>query len=699
MRHSLNTLLFIAVLSASAAFSQYKYPLTQKLEVKDDYFGTQVNDPYRWLEDDRSAATEEWVKAQNLMAATYLSAIPAQAGIKKRLTELWNFSKETAPFKKGNSFFSNKNNGLQNQSVMYIKTSVEDKGEILLDPNTLSNDGTASLNGTSISKDGKTLAYGISKAGSDWVEFRFRDIATKKDLTDVLKWVKFSDMAWKGDGIYYSRYDEPTGSALSQKNQFHKVYFHKLGTKQEEDALIYEDKEHGNYNFSVSTSDDQRYLFVYTSESTSGHKLMVKDLQDVNAKFVVIEDNFESECGIIDNFDGRFYMRTNHGSPNYKLVAFSLDKPAYDQWSTIVPESKDLMEGVRFCNGKILVNYLQNVSSHLMCYSVEGNFEREINLPGLCKLSAFNTDRKDNFAVYSIAQFIAPEQNYYLDAATWESKLIFKPNIKFDSENYVTEQKFFTSKDGTKIPMFITHKKGIILNTQTPAFVYGYGGFNISIAPEFRIDRAVFLEAGGIYCVINMRGGGEYGEDWHKAGTKCSKQNVFDDFIAGCEYLVSNKYTSYDKIAIHGRSNGGLLIGAIMTQRPDICKVALPTVGVLDMLRFHQFTIGRAWTIDYGCSENKDEFACLYKYSPLHNVKEIKYPATLVLTGDHDDRVVPAHSFKFAATLQEKNKSDQPMLIRIDVNAGHGAGKPTSKQIDEFSDMWAFVFSNLKMKL
>ncbi len=689
------TAIFSLFLNLSKAQNHYNYPVVEKDQVTDDYFGYPVEDPFRWLEDDRSDRTEQWVKQENLVTEKYLRRIVYRAKIKTRLTELWNFNKQSAPFKKGTSFFCYKNDGLQNQSVLYIKKNLEDIGEILLDPNALSTDGTVSLSGTSISKNGKTLAYGISKAGSDWVEIHFKDIATKKDLPDVIKWVKFSAMSWKGNGIYYSRYDEPTGSALSQKNQFHKVYYHQLGAKQEKDVLIFEDKSNPNYNFGTHVTDDENYLFISTSQSTSGDKLVVKDLLSPGSKFVTVADNFDFENSIIDNIGKTFYMRTNNGAPKYKLVSFTIDAPK--KFKTILPETTDLLEGVRLCNNKLVANYLQDACSKLRCFSLAGILEKDIQLPGICKLSAFNSDKTYNFATYSIVQYTGPEQSYFLDATNWTSKLIFKPNCKFDSDKYITKQVFYESKDGIKVPMFITHKKDLVINEQTPCFVFGYGGFNISLSPEFRIDRALFLEAGGIYCVPNLRGGGEYGEEWHKAGTKCKKQNVFDDFIAACDFLVANKYTSYNKIAIHGRSNGGLLIGAVMTQRPDICKVALPTVGVLDMLRFHLFTIGRAWTVDYGSSENKEEFMCLLNYSPVHNVKPIDYPATLILTGDHDDRVVPAHSFKFAATLQEKNKSDNPMLIRIDVNAGHGAGKPTSKQIDEFADMWSFVFYNLEI--
>jgi len=691
---------FLGLLSGSlSGQGKIKYPNTDRVGQSDEYFGARVADPYRWLEDDMSDKTGQWVKEQNEVTEDYLKKIYFREKIKARLKLLWNFNKQSAPFKKGNSFFCYKNDGLQNQSVLYIKKSIEDNGEVLLDPNKLSNDGTVSLSGISISKNGKTLAYGISNAGSDWVEIHFRDIVTKKDLPDVIKWVKFSDMSWKGNGIYYSRYDEPTGSALSQKNQFHKVYFHQLGTKQAQDVLVFEDKTKPDYNFSADVTDDENYLALSVSQSTSGNKLLIKDLADPKAKFVTVVDNFDSETHIIDNIGKTFYLRTNANAPKYKVVSFDITAPLPDKWKTLITESEDLLEGAHMCNNKILVTYLKQACSKLSSYSLAGKLDKEIELPGICKLSAFNSDRTYKFATYSIAQYTGPEQSYYLDAETWQSKLIFKPECKFESEKYVTEQVFYPGKDGTRISMFITHKKDIDVNEKTPCFVYGYGGFNISLSPEFRIDRAVFLEAGGIYCVPNLRGGGEYGEDWHKSGTKCRKQNVFDDFIAACDFLVAKKYTSYDKIAIHGRSNGGLLIGAVMTQRPDICKVALPTVGVLDMLRFHLFTIGRAWTVDYGCSENPDDFKCLYKYSPLHNIKPTNYPATMVLTGDHDDRVVPAHSFKFAATLQRNNTGDNPTLIRIDVNAGHGAGKPTSKQIDEFGDMWSFVFYNLDMSL
>jgi prolyl oligopeptidase len=514
----------------------------------------------------------------------------------------------------------------------------------------------------------------------------------------VIKWVKFSGIAWKGNGFYYSRYDEPSNDkAFTQKNEFHKIYYHTLGKPQAEDELIYEDKAHPDRNFSAQITHDENYLIIYGSETTSGQSLMIKDLSQSQNKFIPIVSNFDNEYGVMENIGNQFYVYTNYKAPRYRLVKISLNNPSQDNWEDVLAQKDDLLEGVSFCGNKLISNYLVNVSSKLYLHNMSGKVEKEISLPGICKVNGVNSSREENFALYSVVSFTSPEEIYFYDARVGVSRRIFKPNSTFQSNQYETKQVFYKSKDGTNVSMFITHKKGIELNGNNPCFVFGYGGFNISYTPEFRIDRAVFLEAGGIYCVPNLRGGGEYGEDWHMNGTKCKKQNVFDDFIAACDYLVQNKYTSHEKLAIHGRSNGGLLIGAVMTQRPDIAKVAIPTVGVLDMLRFHLFTIGRAWTVDYGCSENKEEFECIYKYSPLHNVKKANYPATLILTGDHDDRVVPAHSFKFAATLQKNNIGSNPVLIRVDVNAGHGAGKPTDKQIAEFADMWSFVFFNLGM--
>jgi prolyl oligopeptidase len=679
-------------------FSQMIYPETKALKQVDDYHGIKVDDPYRWLEDDNSKETKTWVESQNKVTNQFMAQISYKDKVKERLTALWNFDKMSTPFKKGKLFFSFRNNGLQNQSVFYSQTSLLDNPVVVLDPNTLSNDGTTSLSGMDISKDGNYLAYGISKAGSDWVEIHVKDIVTKKDLTDVIKWVKFSGIAWKGNGFYYSRYDEPSNDkAFTQKNEFHKIYYHTLGKPQAEDELIYEDKAHPDRNFSAQITHDENYLIIYGSETTSGQSLMIKDLSQSQNKFIPIVSNFDNEYGVMENIGNQFYVYTNYKAPRYRLVKISLNNPSQDNWEDVLAQKDDLLEGVSFCGNKLISNYLVNVSSKLYLHNMSGKVEKEISLPGICKVNGVNSSREENFALYSVVSFTSPEEIYFYDARVGVSRRIFKPNSTFQSNQYETKQVFYKSKDGTNVSMFITHKKGIELNGNNLCFVFGYGGFNISYTPEFRIDRAVFLEAGGIYCVPNLRGGGEYGEDWHMNGTKCKKQNVFDDFIAACDYLVQNKYTSHEKLAIHGRSNGGLLIGAVMTQRPDIAKVAIPTVGVLDMLRFHLFTIGRAWTVDYGCSENKEEFECIYKYSPLHNVKKANYPATLILTGDHDDRVVPAHSFKFAATLQKNNIGSNPVLIRVDVNAGHGAGKPTDKQIAEFADMWSFVFFNLGM--
>lgn len=700
MRHSkpiLSGVLFTGLCLNS--FGQVSYPPTKMVKQTDVYHGVTVNDPYRWLEDDNSAETKEWVVQQNAATNAYISKIPYHAKIKERLTALWNFDKMTPPFKKGTLYFSFRNNGLQNQSVLCSQKSLLDKPMVVLDPNILSTDGTTSLSGMAISKNGKYLAYGISKAGSDWVEIHIKNIETGQDMADVIKWVKFSDISWKGDGFYYSRYDEPKDSkAFTQKNEFHKVYFHTLGKSQKEDVLIYEDKEHGNRNFSAQVTHDENYLIIYGSETTSGQSLMVKDLSNPQSGLLMLVANFENDYAVMENIGNQLYVYTNYEAPNYRLLKISLNHPEKNNWEDVLPQSKDLLEGVSFSGNKIISNYLKDVSSKLYVHDMSGKLEKEISLPGLCKVNGVYSNREDDFLTYSVVSYVSPEEIYFYDVSAGTSKRIFKPNSAFRSGDYETKQVFYKSKDGTKVSMFITYKKGIELNGKNPCFVFGYGGFNISYTPEFRIDRALFLEAGGIYCVPNIRGGGEHGEDWHMSGTKCKKQNVFDDFIVACDYLVENKYTSHDKLAIHGRSNGGLLIGAVMTQRPDIAKVAIPTVGVLDMLRFHLFTIGRAWTVDYGCSESKEEFNCLYKYSPLHHVKKASYPATLVLTGDHDDRVVPAHSFKFIAELQKNNTGTNPEFIRIDVNAGHGSGKPTDKQIEEFADMWSFVFFNLGME-
>ena len=696
IKSSIGCLLF-TILCLNAV-SQIVYPISNTVKQTDTYHGVEVDDPYRWLEDDNSEPTKAWVQSQNKVTENYLTQISFRNKIKERLTALWNYEKMSSIFKKGKLFFSFKNNGLQNQSVLYSQKSLLDNPSVVLDPNLFSSDGTAALSGMAINKEGNYIAYGISKAGSDWVEIHVKDMVTNTVLTDVINWVKFSDIAWKGNGFYYSRYNTPIDNkAFTQKNEFHKVYYHTIGKLQSEDVLVYEDKLNPNRNFSAHVTNDENYLIIYGSETTSGNSLMIRDLTNDANPFVTIVADFKHDYAVKENIGNQFFIYTNDKAPKYKLIKLNLKNPNIQNWEDVLPEKEDLLEGVSFCGNKIISNYLKRVSSKLYLHTIFGKKEKEIPLPGICKVNFVSASRDEDIALYSIVSYTSPEEVYFYDAKVGTSKRIFKPNIDFKSSDYETKQVIYKSKDGTPVSMFITHKKGIVLNGDNPCFVFGYGGFNISYTPEFRIDRAVFLEAGGIYCVPNLRGGGEYGEDWHVNGTKCKKQNVFDDFMAACDYLVENKYTSHQKLAIHGRSNGGLLIGAVMTQRPDIAKVAIPTVGVLDMLRFHMFTIGRAWSADYGNSESKEEFECLYKYSPLHQIKKVNYPATLILTGDHDDRVVPAHSFKFAATLQKYNTSSNSTLIRVDVNAGHGAGKPTDKQIAEFADMWSFVFFNLGM--
>jgi prolyl oligopeptidase len=692
-------LLCLAIASCQSPRPELHYPKTRQCDQKDTYFGTVIADPYRWLENDRSAETEAWVKDENKVTYDYLSKIPFRGKIHERLTKIWSFEKNGAPFKKGKYYFNYLNSGTQNQAVLMIRDGIQGTPKPLLDPNTLSTDGTIALSSIGISKDGKYLAYATSKAGSDWEDIHIMEIESRKLLADHLLWVKFSGISWQKNGFYYSRFDEPQkGKEFSAKNINHKVYFHTVGSTQADDKLVYEDKSHPERNFGAELSDDEDLLFISGSESTSGNSLLVKDLRVKDGNFITIVSGFENDYNVIEHRNGHIFLLTNRKAPRYKLISVDINHPEESNWKDLIPEQTDLLEAVTVAGDNLIVKYLKDVTSRLYLYSFDGSKTGEIKPsggPGM--VDAVSGDRKDSLVFFSFTTFTAPATVFKYNILNAGLSVYSKPVIDFPSEQFETRQVFYPSKDGTKIPMFITCKKGTKLDGTNPTFLFGYGGFNISYTPEFRIDRAIFLENGGVYAVANMRGGGEYGEDWHHNGVKCKKQNVFDDFIAAAEYLISEKYTSHEKLAIHGRSNGGLLIGAVMTQRPDLAKVAIPTVGVLDMLRYHLFTIGRAWASDYGTSENRDEFSCLLKYSPLHNVKRAAYPATLVLTGDHDDRVVPAHSFKFAATLQDKNTGSQPILIRVDVNAGHGSGKPTSKQIDEFADMWSFVFYNLGM--
>jgi len=675
-----------------------EYPVTKKVDTVDIYFGVEVADPYRWLEDDKSVETAEWVKAQNVVTFDYLSKIPFREALKNRLKQIWDYPKYGTPFYKDKYFFFFKNDGMQNQSILYIQEGLDGEPRVFLDPNKLSEDGTTSLSAMAVSNDARYFAYGISKGGSDWNEFYIIDIASGKQLDDKLEWIKFSGIAWEKDGFYYSRYDAPKGSELSVKNEYHKVYYHKVGTSQSEDILIYQNKDFPQRNYSAQVTEDERYLMIYESETTQGNSLFIKALNDKKANFIKIADGFEYDYSVVDNTDDKLFLFTNKDALRYKLVLVDMNQPAEENWKTIIPEKEEVLKSVTIANNMLVAEYMKDASSKAYMYDFEGNMKYELLLPCIGTLAGFSSEKGNNLAFYSFTSFTFPNTIYKLDVAENKSEIYKTSAIDFNPELYETKQIFYESKDGTKIPMFIVHKKGLELNGKNPTLLYGYGGFNVSVMPSFSISRLLLLENDGVFALANIRGGGEYGKSWHEAGTKLNKQNVFDDFIAAAEYLIENKYTSSDKLAIQGGSNGGLLVGACINQRPELFKVALPAVGVMDMLRFHKFTIGWAWTGDYGSSEDSAEFNYLFKYSPLHNIKEgLNYPAVLVTTADHDDRVVPAHSFKYIATLQEKYKGDNPVLIRIETQAGHGAGKSTEKIIEEQADVWSFTFYNLGM--
>lgn len=687
------------------ATAQIKYPVTRKTDTVDTYFGTKVPDPYRWLEDDRSEETAAWVKAQNEITENYLSRIPFRGEIKNRLKELWNYPKSSVPFKGGNNYFVHMNDGLQNQYVLNIIRGMKGAPVPFLDPNKLSADGTVNLGDVSVSKDGKNLAYSISRAGSDWSEIYVMNVDNGKQWHDKLQWVKFSGISWRGKGFYYSRYDAPdSSSVLKGSNQHHKVYFHQVGNEQKYDILIYMDKDHPQRNFGAGVTEDERYLVLTGSEGSGGNSLMVQDLVKGDGKWITLVSGFDNDYDVVDNDSNIFYIRTDKDASNYKLIAMDINHPEAEP-KTIIPEGATVMQSMISASYSFVGKYMENASSRLKIFNRRGGFVNEIKLDAIGTVEELSGDNKDQNLFYSLTTFTSPPVVYQYNLRMREQEVYFKPKINFPSGDYVTEQKFYESKDGTKVPMFIVHKKEVKLDGNNPTLLFGYGGFNLSKTPEFRLDRLIFLERGGIFAMPSLRGGGEYGEKWHEAGTKEKKQNVFDDFIAAAQYLIDNKYTSPSKLAVGGRSNGGLLVGAVMTQRPDLFKVALPNVGVMDMLRYHKFTIGWAWKGDYGSSETKEGFDYLYKYSPLHNLKEgVEYPATLVTTGDHDDRVVPAHSFKFLATLQEKYHGTNPVLIRVDINAGHagstplGSSKPIAKQIDEMTDVFSFMMYELGMK-
>ena len=698
--------LFTSAISFAQDYSNQKinsaltYPETKKVDTVDTYFGTEVPDPYRWLEDDRSADTEDWVKEENKVTFGYLDKIPYREEIKKKLEDIWNYEKIGAPNKEGDYTYFSKNNGLQNQYVIYRYKTGKDAStaEVFLDPNTFSKDGTVSLGGLSFSKSGKLAAYSISEGGSDWRKILVLNAETKKVVEDTLVDIKFSGMSWKGDdGFYYSSYDKPKGSELSAKTDQHKVFYHKLGTQQKNDILIYGGTAAEKHRYIYgSVTEDDRYLILSPRTSTSGNKLMIKDLTKPNSQFITILDSTDTDSYIIDNVGSKLFIVTNKNAPNKKIVTVDASNPQPENWKDFIPETEHVLSPSTG-GGYFFAEYMVDAVSQIKQYDYNGKLIREVDLPGLGSVGGFGTKKEEKELYYSFTNYVTPGSIYKYNIKEGTSELFRKPEIKFNPEDYESKQVFYTSKDGTKVPMIITYKKGIELNGKNPTMLYGYGGFDISLTPSFSITNAIWMEMGGVYAVPNLRGGGEYGKEWHDAGTKLKKQNVFDDFIAAAEYLIDNKYTSKDYLAIRGGSNGGLLVGATMTQRPDLMKVALPAVGVMDMLRYHTFTAGAGWAYDYGTAEdNKEMFEYLKGYSPVHNVRSgVKYPATLVTTGDHDDRVVPAHSFKFAAELQEKQSGNAPVLIRIETDAGHGAGTPVSKTIEQYADLFSFTLYNM----
>lgn len=708
LRHATAAALLVAM-SASAAAQNcpqngpaLTYPVSKKVDQTDLYHGTAIADPYRWLEDANGVDTKAWVDAQNQVTKAYLATIPQREAIRQRLTQLWNYERYSVPFREGGRYFYSRNDGLQNQAPLYTMKTLADKPRLLLDPNTLAADGTVALAGTAVSPDGKLLAYGIAASGSDWNEWKVRDIETGKDLADHIKWVKFSRTACTrdGKGFFYSRYDEPKeATKLADVNYFQKLYYHRIGTSQAQDTLVYDRPDQKEWGFGAQTTDDGRYLLITATQGTAHkYRIFYKDLSKPDAKVVPLIDNFDAAYEFIDNIGPVFYFSTDRNAPRQRIVAIDVRKPAEANWKEVVAESADTLVGVSMIHNQLVAEYLKDARSVVRVLGLDGKLVREISLPGIGSAAGFHGKRGDRETFYSFTGFTTPTTIYRLDLASGKSSVFRQPKLAFDPAAYETRQQFFTSRDGTKVPMFIVAKKGLVYDGNNPTYLYGYGGFNISMTPGFSPANLAWMEMGGVYVVANLRGGGEYGEAWHQAGTKLRKQNVFDDFIGAAEWLIANKVTSPAKLAIGGGSNGGLLVGAAMTQRPDLYAAAIPMVGVMDMLRFHKFTIGWAWTSDYGSSENPEEFAALVKYSPLHNLKPgTCYPATMVTTADHDDRVVPAHSFKYAATLQAAQGGTAPVIIRIDTKAGHGAGKPTSKQIEEVADRWGFLVKNLKM--
>jgi prolyl oligopeptidase len=682
------------------------YPKAKKVDQVDDFHGTKVADPYRWLEDDvrKSSDVRTWVEEQVKLTSDYLAKIPERERIQKRLTELWNYERFTAPSKVGGKYFYRKNDGLQNQAVLYVQDSLQSEARVLIDPNGWTKDGTIALGGTSPSDDAKYLAYSVSEAGSDWQTWKVLDVATGKPMTDELKWVKFSGVSWTkdGKGFFYSRYPEPAKDAqFQQLNKNQQVMYHRLGTPQGEDVLVYKRPDHPDWGFQAGVSEDGRYLVITTWQGTDNrYRVTYKDLSEPYSMPIDLIEKFDNEYSFIDNDGPVFYFKTDLNAPNGRVIAIDIRDPKPESYKQVIPEAKEKLESIGLTGNLLVAGYLKDAKSQIKLFSTEGEFVREVELPGIGTAGGFGGRRIDTETFYSYTSYATPTRIYKYDMLTGKSTLFREAKVKFDPDRYEVKQAFFPSKDGTKVPMFIVARKGIALDGSHPTLLYGYGGFNISLTPAFSVSIASWLEMGGVYVVANLRGGGEYGKDWHKSGTKQKKQNVFDDFIAAAEYLIQQKYTNPKKLAIRGGSNGGLLVGACMTQRPELYGACIPEVGVMDMLRFHKFTAGRFWVDDYGSADEKDEFPALYKYSPYHNLKPgTKYPPTLVVTADTDDRVVPGHSFKFAAALQAAQAGDAPVLARIETRAGHGAGKPTAKMIEELADVWAFLVKNLDMKV
>ena len=698
------TMATIATTVATA--QQLSYPKAEKDGTVDEYFGMKVADPYRWLENDTSAQTAAWVEAENKVTSNYLARIPFRQKLLKRLTELSNYEKIGAPRKRHGKWYFYKNNGLQNQYVMYQMDELGGEPRVFLDPNTLSTDGTVALKGTYFSHNGRWMAYSISRSGSDWQEFYVMDLKTGQLTQDHIEWAKFSGAAWRGDGFYYSSYDRPTeGKEFSNVNEGMKIYYHKIGTPQSEDVLFYQNPTQPKRFYELSINEEETMMYLFEAGAGAGNNLFVRDLRQQDSQFIQLTDNMDYQYSPIYDEDDKIYIYTNYGAPKGRIMTADIHNPGLNNWQVLIPEQKDVLAGVDVINCQLILTYNQDASDHAFVYGLDGKMRHEVKLPMVGSVG-FTGDKKGEECFYTFTSFTMPGTIYRYDMAKNTSTLYAQPNVKFRQQDYVAEQIFFNSKDGTRVPMFITYKKGLKRNGKNPVFLYGYGGFNIPLGPGFSAMRIPFLEQGGIYAQVNLRGGSEYGEEWHVAGTKMQKQNVFDDFISAAEHLISKGYTSKNHIAIVGGSNGGLLVGACMTQRPDLFRVAIPQVGVMDMLRYHKFTIGWNWASDYGTSEDsKEMFEYLKGYSPLHNLRPgVAYPATLVTTADHDDRVVPAHSFKFAATLQECQTATQqqhqeplpPVLIRIDTKAGHGSGKPLAKILEEQADIYSFILYNIK---